>query len=80
MENPIIHDRLKHIEIKYHFICGYVQRGAMELQYISTDEKVVDILTKSLGRGKFNHFGDKLGVVKNTFLSKGEKRVVRARY
>ena len=49
-ENLVFHDRSKHIEIKYHFIRDYVQRGAIELLYISTDEQVVDILTKSLGR------------------------------
>jgi hypothetical protein len=37
-ENPIFHDRSKHIEIRYHFICDYVQRGVVELQYISTEE------------------------------------------
>ena len=47
-------------------------RGAVELQYISTDEQVADILTKSLGRGKHIHFRDKLGVVKNNFLGKRE--------
>ena len=62
----------KHIEIRYHFIRDYVQRGAVELQYISTDEQVADILTKSLGRGKFVFFRDKLGVVQNTFLGKRE--------
>ena len=55
-----------------HFIRDYVQRGVVELQYISTDEQVVDILTKSLGRGKFVFFKDKLGVVLNTFLGKRE--------
>ena len=59
-ENPVFHDRSKHIEIRYHFICDYVQRGVVELQYISTNEQVADILTKSLGRGKFIHFKDKL--------------------
>ena len=44
----------------------------MELQYISIDEQVVDILTKSLRKGKFIHFIDKLGVVQNTFLGKRE--------
>ena len=43
-----------------------------ELQYISTDEQVANILTKSLGRGKFVFFRDKLGVVQNTFLGKRE--------
>jgi hypothetical protein len=44
------------IEIRYHFIHDYVQRGAMELQYISIEEQVADILTKALNRGKFVFF------------------------
>jgi hypothetical protein len=71
-ENPVFHDTSKHIEIQYHFIRHYVQRGAIELQYISTDEQVADILTKALGKGKFAPFRDKLGVVSNTFLRKRE--------
>ena len=71
-ENPVFHDRSQHIEIKYHFIRDYVQRGVVQLQYVSTDEQVADILTKALGRGKHVYFRDKLGVVKNTFLSKRE--------
>ena len=71
-ENPVFRDKSKHIEIKYHFIGNYVQRGVVELQYISTDEQVADILTESLGRGKHIHLRDKMGVVKNTFLGKRE--------
>ena len=71
-ENPVFHDRSKHIEIIYHFIGDYVQRGVVELQYISTDEQVEDILTNSLGRRKHIHFRDKMEVVKNTFLNKRE--------
>ena len=55
-ENLVFHDRSKHIEIRYHFIQDYVQRGAVSLQYISTNEQVADILTKSLRRGKCIHF------------------------
>jgi hypothetical protein len=72
LENPMFHDRSKHIEIRYHFIGDYVQRGAVKLQYISTDAQVADILTKALLKGKFVFFRDKLGVVQNNFLAKRE--------
>ena len=71
-ENPVFHDRSKHIEIRYHFIRDCVQKGAVKLEYISTDEQVADIPTKSLPRGKHVFFRDKMGVVKNTFLGKRE--------
>jgi hypothetical protein len=71
-ENPVFHDRSKHIEIRYHFIRDWVQRGAVQLQYISTDEQVADILTKALPRGKHVFFRDKMGLVRNTFLGKRE--------
>jgi hypothetical protein len=71
-ENPVFHDRSKHIEIRYHFIRDRIQKGAVKLQYISTDEQVADILTKPLVKGKFVFFRDKLGVVQNTFLAKRE--------
>ena len=71
-KNLVFHDRSKQIEIIYHFIQDYVQRGAVTLQYISTDEQVPEILTKSLGQGNFIFFRDKLGVVQNTFLGKRE--------
>ena len=45
------------------------------MQYISTDEQVANILTKSLGRGKFVFFRDELGVVKNNFLGKREVKI-----
>jgi hypothetical protein len=63
-ENPVFHDRSKHIEILYHYIRDMVQRGALKLLYISTDEQVADVLTKPLSRVKFEHFRDKFDIVR----------------
>jgi hypothetical protein len=40
-----------------------VEKGAMKLQYVATDEQNADVLTKPLSKVKFEYFRDKLGVV-----------------
>ena len=62
-ENPVFHDKSKHIEIKYQYIRDMVEKGVVKLQYIATDEQVADVLTKPLSKVKFEYFRDKLGVV-----------------
>ena len=59
----MFHDKSKHIEIKYHYIWDMVQRGAIKLQYVPTEEQVADVLTKPLSHVKFEYFRDKLSVV-----------------
>ena len=39
-----------------------VQRGAVKLQYVATDEQIADVLTKPLAKVKFEYFREKLGV------------------
>ena len=51
--NLVFHDKSKHIEIRYHFIRDMVQKGVVELQYIPTDDRTADVLTKPLPRVKF---------------------------
>ena len=53
MENPMFHDKSKHIEIQYHYIHDMVQRGVVNLQYVGTDKQVADVLTNPLSRVKF---------------------------
>ena len=45
-ENLVFHDKSKHIEIKYQYIRDMVEKGAVKLQYVATDEQVMDVLTK----------------------------------
>ena len=42
-ENPVFHDKLKHIEIKYHYIRDMVQRGVVKLLYVATEEHIADV-------------------------------------
>jgi hypothetical protein len=42
-----------------------MQRGAVDLHYISIDEQIADILTKPLSRVRYEYFRDKLGVMQN---------------
>ena len=71
-KNLVFHDKSKHIEIRYHYIRDMVQKRAVKLQYIATDEKIVDVLNKNLSRVKFVYFRDKLGVVQKDIPSKRE--------
>jgi hypothetical protein len=67
-ENPLFHDKSKHIDIKYHYIREMMQRKVVLVQYLPTDEQVIDVLMKPLTRMKFEYFRDRLGVVENASL------------
>jgi len=47
-KNPILHSRVKHIEIKHHFIRDYVQKSLIDMQFIVIDNQCADIFTKPL--------------------------------
>ena len=63
LENPVLHDKSKHIEIKYHYTRDMVERGAVKLQYVAMDEHIADVLMKPLAIVKFEYFKGKLGVL-----------------
>ena len=71
-ENPVFHDWRKHIDIIYHFLRDFVQRGTIRLEYIQTDEQLADIFTKALCRQSFVKFRNKLGLLPNPLLVERE--------
>jgi len=52
-KNPVFHDRSKHIRIKYHFTRDCLEEGSIKANHIATTYQLADILTKSLGKAKF---------------------------
>lgn len=65
-KNPVFHDRSKHIEIRYHFIRDKVEAGKVKVDHVNTGEQLADILTKSLGRVRFQELRAKIGVLDTT--------------
>nr|GEU68066.1 hypothetical protein [Tanacetum cinerariifolium] len=51
--NNVQHSRSKHIDIRHHFIREQVERGVVELYFVTTDYQLADIFTKALPRQRF---------------------------
>ncbi|GJX74206.1 retrovirus-related pol polyprotein from transposon TNT 1-94 [Tanacetum coccineum] len=51
--NPVLHSRTKHIDIRYHFIRDYILKGDIELYFIPTQYQLADIFTKPLDEPNF---------------------------
>jgi hypothetical protein len=59
-ENMVTQVRSKHIDIKHHFLRDHVQKGDIDLQWISTEEQEADIFTKALGKNLFCKFRNRI--------------------
>lgn len=54
--------RMKHLDIKYHFIRDKVQSGIIKVEYVYTKEQMADILTKPLNRHSFEKLRHSMGL------------------
>lgn len=62
-EDPLLHTRVKHVDIKYHFLRERVQSKELELRYINTNDNVADLFTKALDHKKFIRLRTLLGLL-----------------
>nr|GFA69596.1 retrovirus-related Pol polyprotein from transposon TNT 1-94 [Tanacetum cinerariifolium] len=60
--NNVQHSRLKHIDIRYHFIKEQVENGVIELYFVNTEYQLADVFTKALGRDRIEFLTNKLGM------------------
>ncbi|GJR13712.1 retrovirus-related pol polyprotein from transposon TNT 1-94 [Tanacetum coccineum] len=61
--NPVLHSRTKHIDIRYHFIKDHILKGDIELHFIPTQYQLADIFTKPLDEPTFKRHIVELGML-----------------
>lgn len=60
--NPRFHACTRHIEVAHHFIRHLFQTKQVDVQYITTEENISDLLTKGLTRDRHEILVKKLGL------------------
>jgi hypothetical protein len=60
--NPTSHQRMKHVDVRFHFIREQVASGEVRIQYCPTSQNVADILTKPLSAEVIARHKQSLGV------------------
>nr|ABA93730.1 retrotransposon protein, putative, unclassified [Oryza sativa Japonica Group] len=61
--NPVQHDRTKHVEIDRFFIKEKIDSGVLRLEYIKSCEQLADCLTKGLGPSEIQSICNKMGMI-----------------
>lgn len=60
--NPEFHKRLKHVDIRFHFVRDKIKENIVVLKYLNTSDQQADICTKPLGLTLFKKFRELLGL------------------
>jgi hypothetical protein len=62
-KNPMMHSKMNHIQIKYHFLREQVAEKNIRVEFVGTKEQVVDIFTKPLPQKSFKYLHQRLGFI-----------------
>ena len=65
-KNPEHHGRMKHLDIKFHWLRENVERKIINPKHVGTNDQIADILTKPLSRIKHDNCRIGLGLVKSS--------------
>ena len=59
---PVQEIHIKHIELKYHYVCECIAKGKIEVLFVPSEDNTANILTKNPGCIKFEKFRAELGL------------------
>jgi len=62
-ENPIFHNRSKHIDVRHHFVREVLEKRYIEVIHKPSEDMAADIFTKGLSRSKHRRCLTLLGLL-----------------
>ncbi|CAL8115439.1 unnamed protein product [Prunus armeniaca] len=61
-DNPVQHDRTKHVEVDRHFIKEKLEKKIVSIPFVESEGQLADVLTHAVCSRKFGNSLDKLGM------------------
>jgi hypothetical protein len=61
-KNAVFRKRMKHLEVRHHFLRGHAEKRDIEMRYIDTEGQLADIFTKPRDASRFAAWGGGIDV------------------
>jgi len=62
VNNPVHHDRTKHVGIDRHFIREKLEDRTLQISFVKSSDQLADVLTKGINVALFDKLCDKMGL------------------
>jgi hypothetical protein len=61
--NPVQHQRTKHIDVHHHFIRDHQQKGDIAIESVGTEDQLADLFTMPLDEKRFHKLKNELNIL-----------------
>lgn len=73
IKNPVFHKRIKHIDVRFHYIRERYAKQGFALEHVASKEQHADIFTKPLPRQLYAYHREALGIRAKGHLREAKK-------